>query len=69
MTENACTCTFSPDSMTINRKEYPAEYSVTPSGTVFVFTSVKDGEQVRKVRIRIDADNPHYAALLASSVA
>ncbi len=61
MTEN--TCTFTPDSMTMNGQTFPAGYSVAPNGNVFVFVTV--GE--KQTRIKLTPDAPHYAAALAAA--
>lgn len=65
MTENACT--FTPDSMTINGNTFPAGYSVTPDGNVFVFVPVTMDGQERKVRIKITTDDARHAAALAAA--
>ena len=60
-------CTFTRDSLTIDGITRPAEYSVTPAGTVFVFVNVDVDGQERKVRIKIPADDPRYDAALAAA--
>ena len=67
MSENTTRCTFTRDSLTIDGITRPAEYSVTPAGTVFVFVAVDVDGQERKVRIKIPADDPRYAAALAAA--
>ena len=67
MSDTTTRCTFTRDSLTIDGITRPAEYSVTPAGTVFVFVAVDVDEQERKVRIKIPADDPRYAAALAAA--
>lgn len=67
MSENTTRCTFTRDSLTIDGITRPAEYSVTPAGTVFVFVAVDVDGQERKVRIKIPADDPRHAAALAAA--
>ena len=67
MSENTTRCTFTRDSLTIDGITRPAEYSVTPAGTVFVFVAVDVDGPERKVRIKIPADDPRYAAALAAA--
>lgn len=57
--------TFTADSITVKGKTFPAEYSVTPSGSVFVFVQ-EDGKQ-EKTRIRFNPDHAEYAAALAAA--
>lgn len=54
------TFTFTADSITVKGKTFPAEYSVTPSGTVFVF--VQQEGKPEKTRIRFNPDHAEYAA-------
>ena len=67
MSDTTNRCTFTRDSLTIDGITRPAEYSVTPAGTVFVFVAVDVDGQERKVRIKIPADDPRYAAALAAA--
>lgn len=67
MSETTTRCTFTRDSLTIDGITHPAEYSVTPAGTVFVFVAVDVDGQKRKMRIKIPADDPRYAAALAAA--
>jgi hypothetical protein len=67
MSDTTTRCTFTRDSLTIDGITRPAEYSVTPAGTVFVFVAVDVDGQERKVRIKIPADDPRYAAALAAA--
>lgn len=67
MSDTTTHCTFTRDSLTIDGITRPAEYSVTPAGTVFVFVAVDVDGQERKVRIKIPADDPRYAAALAAA--
>ena len=57
--------TFTASSITVKGKTFPAEYSVTPSGSVFVFVP-QDGKP-EKTRIRFNPDHPEYAAALAAA--
>lgn len=61
MSDTTTRCTFTRDSLAIDGITRPAEYSVTPAGTVFVFVAVDVDGQERKVRIKIPADDPRYA--------
>lgn len=63
MTEN--TCTFTPDTMTIDNQDFPASYAVPPhgDGSVFVFVTV----QGKQIRIRIAPEDPRHAAALAAA--
>lgn len=67
MSDTTTRCTFTRDSLTIDGITRPAEYSVTPAGTVFVFVAVDVDGQERKVRIKIPADDPRYAAALSAA--
>lgn len=67
MSDTTTRCTFTRDSLTIDGITRPAEYSVTPAGTVFVFVAVDVDGQERKVRIKIPADDPRYTAALAAA--
>lgn len=67
MSDTTTRCTFTRDSLTVDGITRPAEYSVTPAGTVFVFVAVDVDGQERKVRIKIPADDPRYAAALAAA--
>ena len=67
MSDTTTRCTFTRDSLTIDGITRPAEYSVTPAGTVFVFVAVDVDGRERKVRIKIPADDPRYAAALAAA--
>ena len=67
MSDTTTRCTFTRDRLTIDGITRPAEYSVTPAGTVFVFVAVDVDGQERKVRIKIPADDPRYAAALAAA--
>lgn len=59
------TFTFTADSITVKGKTFPAEYSVTPSGAVFVF--VQQEGKPEKTRIRFNPDHAEYAAALAAA--
>ncbi len=59
------TFTFTPTSITVKGKTFPAGYSVSPSGSVFVFVQ-QDGKP-EKTRVRFNPDHPEYAAALAAA--
>ena len=61
----ANTFTFTADSITVKGKTFPAEYSVTPSGSVFVF--VQEEGKTEKTRVRFNPDHAEYAAVLAAA--
>jgi hypothetical protein len=58
---------FGPKTLTINGKTLPAEYSVTPSGTVYVFVTVQEDGQPVNLRVIIEPNDPAYAAALAAA--
>ena len=57
--------TFTADSITVKGKTFPAEYSVTPSGSVFVF--VQEEGKPEKTRIRFNPDHAQQADALAAA--
>ena len=59
------TFTFTPTSITVKGKTFPAGYSVSPSGSVFVF--VQQDDKPEKTRVRFNPDHPDYAAALAAA--
>lgn len=59
----ADTIVFERDSVTMSGIRYQAEYSVTPSGKVFVFAEL-DGE---KLRLEIGRDDAFYADALRAA--
>ena len=67
MTTNTAAATFTPDTMTINGQTFAAGYSVTPTGTVFVFVTVQEDGQEVKMRIKVTPDDPNYAAAVAAA--
>ena len=67
MSDTTTRCTFTRDSLTIDGITRPAEYSVTPAGTVFVFVAVDVDGQERKVRIKIPADDPRCPGATAGA--
>jgi hypothetical protein len=52
--------TFGPNSITVNGKTFPAEYSMTPGGSVFAFATVQEGDKTVSVRIKIDQNDACY---------
>lgn len=67
MSDTTTRCTFTRNSLTVDGITRPAEYSVTPAGTVFVFVNLDVDGQARKVRIKIPADDPRYSDALAAA--
>lgn len=59
---------FTPESITCNGKQFPATYSVTPSGAVTVFADVGDGLPAVRVQFR-PGHEAHAAALAAAQAA
>lgn len=60
---------FKKDSITVNGKTFPCEYSVTESGAILVFAIVGEKADGRKEkqRIRIEEGNPHFAAAMKAA--
>ena len=58
---------FTADAMTCKGKTFPAEYSITPKGTVFVF--VRTAPDAEKTRIRFTPEHPDYEAAKAAALA
>lgn len=56
---------FTANSITVKGKTFPAEYSVTPSGSVFVFVTMEGKDE--KTRICFNVDHEHHAAALAAA--
>ena len=59
------TFSFTADSITVKGKTFPAEYSVTPSGAVFVFVQLEGKPE--KTRIRFNPDHAQHAEALAAA--
>lgn len=57
--------TFTYTTFTVNGKTFPAEYSITPTGIVFLFVTVADG---KTERIRIDSTHEQYANARAAAL-
>lgn len=58
---------FTAHEITVNSKTFPAEYSISPSGTVFAFVTVQENGQPVSLRIKIDPADPNHAAALAAA--
>lgn len=58
---------FTAHEITVNGKTFPAEYSISPSGTVFAFVTVQENGQPVSLRIKIDPADPNHAAALAAA--
>jgi hypothetical protein len=60
---------FTPDSVSIDGKTFPAEFNIIASGTVLVFaiTGCKDDGRKIKQRIKFTPDHADYAAALAAA--
>jgi hypothetical protein len=54
--------TFTHNSITINGKTFPAEYTEHASGDLYVMATVQEGGKDVKVRIKIDRENANYIA-------
>ena len=58
---------FTFDSVTVNEHTFPAEYSVTPSGKVIVFMTIKTETEEIKKRMPIEVGSEFYAAAYAAA--
>ena len=58
---------FTASTMTCKGKTFPARYSITPKGTVFVFVQAAQGAE--KTRIRFTPDSADYDAARAAALA
>lgn len=58
---------FTAHEITVNGKTFPAEYSISPSGTVFAFVTVQENGQPVSLRIKIAPADPNHAAALAAA--
>lgn len=58
---------FTAHEITVNGKTFPAEYSISPSGTVFAFVTVQENGQPVSLRIKIDPADLNHAAALAAA--
>ncbi len=62
--------TFAADSMTVHGRTYEARYSCTPTGHVYVFTSLPLSEgQIIPVRLHFAPEMPMYDAALKAAKA
>lgn len=61
------TCEFSPSSVTVSGRTFPARYTVAPDGTVYADVTAQEGGQAVPLRIRISPDHPDHAAALAAA--
>ena len=57
--------TFARDSFTVNGKTFPAEYHISPAGTVFLFVTVADGKEET---VRFNTDHEQHAAARAAAL-
>jgi hypothetical protein len=64
---NTTDATFAPDSLTIGGTTYPAQYSVTTTGTVFAFLTVQEDGKPADLRIKITPSDAVYADALAAA--
>lgn len=63
-TKTANVFAFAQDSITANGKTFPAQYSISPTGIVFAFVKVQQGETTADVRIKIAPEDSNYPAAL-----
>lgn len=57
--------TFTRNTISANGKTFPADYSITPAGTVFVFVDTGAPE---RTRVRFNPDHEEYAAARAAAL-
>ena len=58
---------FTLDTLSINGQTFPAQYSVTPTGTVYAFVTVEENGQPVNLRVKIEPSEAAYAAALAAA--
>lgn len=58
---------FTADTITINSKTFPAQYSVSPSNTVFVLVTVEEDGKPISLRIKIDPADPNHSEAFAAA--
>ena len=58
---------FTLDTLSINGQTFPAQYSVTPAGTVYAFVTVQEDGQPVNLRVKIEPSEAAYAAALAAA--
>ncbi len=58
---------FTLDTLSINGQTFPAQYSVTPTGTVYAFVTVQEDGQPVNLRVKIEPSEAAYAAALAAA--
>ncbi|MGI6234407.1 MAG: hypothetical protein ACOYI6_04030 [Christensenellales bacterium] len=58
---------FTLDTLSINGQTFPAQYSVTPTGTVYAFVTVQEDGQPVNLRVKIEPNEAAYAAALAAA--
>ena len=61
--------TFTKTAITVNGKEFPAEYSITPNDTVFAFVTVQEDGKPVNLRIKISADDPRHGEAMEAAQA
>lgn len=59
---------FTANTMTCNGATFPVQYSIVPSGSVFVFVTVADTSTEKVPRIRFDEGQPYYKAARAAAI-
>lgn len=58
---------FTLDSLSINGKTFPAQYSISPTGTVYAFVTIQEGGKPVNLRVKIDPSEAAYGAALAAA--
>lgn len=58
---------FTLDTLSINGQTFPAQYSVTPTGTVYAFVTVQEDGQPVNLRVKIEPNEAAYTAALAAA--
>lgn len=66
MTTNT-TASFTLDTLTVKGQTFPAQYSITPSGTVYAFVTIAEDGQPVNLRVKIEPTDPAYTAALAAA--
>ena len=61
--------TFTASSISVNGKDFPAEYSITPNQTVYAFVTVQEDGKPVNLRIKIAPEDPRYANALEAAQA
>jgi len=61
------TITFEAHSLSVDNVSFPAEYLISPGGTVFALVSMQDNGKTSDVRIKITPDHAQYTQALEAA--